>query len=66
MPLLLNKEPTQNTKQNLMPIKKKMAEGHLQKIQDTPPTTRLSQDTRHAPAAKQETNTEHKAKPCAY
>ena len=66
MPQLLNKKPTQNTKQNHVPIKKKVAEGHLQKIQDTFPTTRLSQDTRRAPATKQETKTEHKAKPYAY
>ena len=62
---LLNKKPTQNTKQNHVPIKKKVAEGHLQKVQNTPPTTRLSPDTRHAPVAKQETNTDHKAKPYA-
>ena len=33
---LLNKGPTRNTKQNHMPIKKKVAEGHLQKIQNMP------------------------------
>ena len=49
-----------------MPIKRKVAEGHLEKVQNTPPTIRLSQDTRHAPAAKQETSTEHKAKPYVY
>ena len=49
-----------------MPIKKKVAEGHLQKVQDTLPTTRLSQDKIRAPATKQETKTEHKAKPYAY
>ena len=65
MPQLLKKKPTQNTKQNHMPIKKKVDEGHLQKIQDASPTTRLSQDTRHVPAVKQETNTGHKAKPYA-
>ena len=66
MPQLLNKKPTHNTKPNHMPIKKKVAEGHLQKVQDARPITRPSQDARHAPAAKQETNTEHKAKPYAY
>ena len=65
MPQLVNKKPTHNTKQNHMPINKKVAEGHLQKIQDTPTTTRLWQGTRHAPATKQETNTEHKAEPYA-
>ena len=49
-----------------MPINRKVAEGHLEKVQNTPPTIRLSQDTRHAPAAKQETSKEHKAKPYAY
>ena len=44
-----------------MPIKRKVAEGHLEKVQNAPPTIRLSQDTRHAPAAKQETSKEHKA-----
>ena len=47
MPQLLHKKPTQNTKQNHMHIKKKVAEGHHQEMQDTPPTTRLSQDTEH-------------------
>ena len=42
-----------------MHIKKKVAEGHLQKIQDMPPTTRLSQDTTHAPAGKQEKPTQN-------
>ena len=31
MPQPINKKPTQNTKQNHMPIKKKVAEGHLLK-----------------------------------
>ena len=66
VPQLLSKKPKQNTKQNHMPIKRKVAEGHLEKVQNTPPTIRLSQDTRHAPAAKQETSKEHKAKPYAY
>ena len=42
-----------------------MAEGNLKKVQDTSTTVRLSQDTGHAPATKQETNTEHKAEPYA-
>ena len=65
MSQLLNEKPTQDTKPNHMPIKKKVAEGHFQKMQDAPPTARLSQDTRHAPAAKQEATKEHKAKPYA-
>ena len=57
MPQLLNKKPTQDTTQNHMHIKKKVAECQLKKIQDTSPTTRLSQVTRQAPGAKRETNT---------
>ena len=47
-------------------ITKCCSEGHLQKIQDTPPTTRLLQDARHAPATKQEADTEQKAQPYDY
>ena len=42
------------------------AEGHLPKVEDMSPTAELSKETRHAPTAKQETNTEHTAKPLAY
>ena len=63
MPQLLRKKPTQNTKQNHMLIQKKVAECHLPKIQDKHPITQLSGRTKQAPAAAQETDTEHKAKP---
>ena len=36
------------------------------KVQDMPPTIKLSKNTRHAPTDKPETNIEHKAKPHAY
>ena len=65
MPQLINKKPTRNTKQNHMPVKKKVAEGHLPKYNACPPTTKLSKNTRHAPTDGQEANTEHNAKPHA-
>jgi len=36
LPQLINKKPTQNTKQNHMLIKKKVAEGHLPKYETCP------------------------------
>ena len=66
VPQLINKKPTRNTKQNHMPIKKKVAEGHLPKYNACPPTTKLSHNTRHAPIDRQEASTEHNAKPHAY
>ena len=36
LPQLINKKPTQNTKQNHMLIKKKVAEGHLPKYKTCP------------------------------
>ena len=37
MPQPINKKPTKNTKQNHMPIKKKVAEGHLLKYKTCTP-----------------------------
>ena len=61
VPQLINKKPTRNTKQNHMPIKKKVAEGHLPKYNACPPTTKLSHNTRHAPIDRPEASTEHSA-----
>jgi len=66
LPQLMNKKPTQNTKQNHMPIKKEGGRRPPSKVQDMPPTIKLSKNTRLAPTDKQETNTEHKTKPHAY
>ena len=59
-PQLINKKPTQNTKQNHMLIKK---EGGRRpsKVQDMPSTTKLTKKTRHVPTDEQEINTEHEA-----
>ena len=65
MPRLMNKKPTQNTKQNHMSIKKKVAEGHLPKYKTCPQQLNSSKITRHAPTDEPETNTEHKTKPYA-
>ena len=66
MPRLMNKKPTQNTKQNHMSIKKKVADGHLPKYKTCPQQFNSSKITRHAPTDEPETNTEHKTKPYVY
>ena len=63
-PQLLRKRPAQNIKQNHTPLNKKVSEGHL-RVQDKYPIIQLPRSTRHAPAAPQETDTEHKAHPYA-
>ena len=66
VPQLINKKPTQNTKQNHMLIKKEGGRRPPSKVQDMPSTTKLTRKTRHVPTAEQETDTDHTAKPHAY
>ena len=66
MPRLMNKKPTQNTKQNHMSIKKEGGRRPPSKVQDMPPTINSSKIARHAPTDEPETNTEHKTKPYAW
>ena len=61
----MNKKPTQNAKQNPTRINKEGGRRPPFKVQDMSPTNNLPKTTRHAPTDKQETNTEHKAKPHA-
>jgi hypothetical protein len=63
LPQLINKKPTQNTKQNRMLLKKESGRRPPSKVQDMPSTTKLTKKTRHVPTAEHETKTEHKAKP---
>ena len=61
LPQLINKKPTQYTKQNHMLIKKEGDRRPPSKVQDMPSTTKPTKKTRHAPTDEQEINTEHEA-----
>ena len=64
---MLHKQPTQNTKQNHMPIKKEGGRRPPSKnTRQTPNHLTFKGSRAEPPDATQATDTEHKAKPYAY